>query len=58
MPALPLMPVDPAEATCSPYSISFVRFTSRNSTSMMTSGRALSIAAIKRPAAVMRSGVS
>ena len=60
-----LMSTDPAMpgrrqgvAICSPYSRSRVRSTSSSSTSMTTSGRALSIAAIRRPAAAMRSGVS
>ena len=54
----PLMPSEPGEAICSPYSRSRVRSTSSSSTSITTSGRALSIAAIRRAAAATRSGVS
>ena len=58
----PFRPVggfEPAgEAICSPYSSSFVRSTSSSSTSMITSGRALSIADSTRAAAAIRSGVS
>ncbi|PYR66071.1 MAG: hypothetical protein DMF88_17670 [Acidobacteria bacterium] len=42
--AVPLMPGEPGLASCSPYSSSFVRLTSSSSTSITTSGRALSIA--------------
>ena len=48
----------PGDAICSPYSCSRVRSTSSSSTSMITSGRALSIAESTRAAAAMRSGVS
>ncbi len=58
MSTTPLMPGWPGDAICKPYSSIFERFTSSSSTSTTTSGRALSIAAIKRPAAWMRSGVS
>ena len=59
VPFRPVAADDPAgEAICSPYSCSFVRFTSRSSTSMMTSGRALSMAESTRAAAAMSSGVS
>ena len=57
----PLMPVGPVtlgEATCRPYSSRRVRSTSSSSTSITTSGRALSMAEISRPAAATRSGVS
>ena len=54
----PLMPGEPGEAICKPYSCRCVRFTSSSSTSMITSGRALSIAVMILPAAAMRSGVS
>ena len=52
------MPGEPGLATCSPYSFSRVRSTSSSSTSITTSGRALSIAWMMRPAAATRSGVS
>ena len=45
-------------AISSPYSRSRERSTSSSSTSMTTSGRALSMAEISRPAAAIRSGVS
>jgi hypothetical protein len=56
--AEPAIPGEPGEAICRPNSRSRVRSTSISSTSMTTSGRALSIAAISRPAAAIRSGVS
>ncbi len=52
------MPGEPGLAICRPYSFSRVRSTSSSSTSMTTSGRALSIAVMIRPAAATRSGVS
>ena len=57
MPA-PVVAAGPEDAIWRPYSSSLVRSTSSSSTSMITSGRALSIAAITRPAAAIRSGVS
>ena len=55
---MPLMPAEPGDANCNPYSAKRVRFTSSSSTSISTSGRALSIMLMRRPAASMRSGVS
>ena len=55
---LPLTPAAPGEAIWTPYSWSRVQSTSINSTSITTSGRALSMAAMMREAACTRSGVS
>ena len=54
----PLSPGELGDAACRPNSCRRVRSTSSSSTSMITSGRALSTAEISRPAAAIRSGVS